>query len=506
MKLFTTEDIRAIDRYTIDEEGVSSRELIRRVADGVASQIMARWSPLVPLTVFAGPGNNGADALMVALSLARQGYQPEVLLFNIGGNALSRDCRECRDELLNESSIPFTEITKTITLPELNRNNLVIDGLFGSGLREPLTGGFQALVRYINESGASIVSIDLPSGLMGDWNPVSVNKNIVHATLTLAVQFPRLSFFFKENDELVGEWKLLDIDLSHKAIRQTRTKFHLVEDYDVRCVLPQRSRFAGKNSYGSAMLVAGSYGMMGAAVLAARGALRSGVGRVTVHTPGCGVSVIQTAVPEAIVHPDKHENVFTDPTSIANANAIGVGPGLGTHEYTAKAVDILVKNAKCPLVIDADALNCIAHHRPALLNSLPPMSIITPHAGEFDRLFGQQTSDESRLIKAIEVSRQYNIIVVLKGHYTATIRPDGKVYFNSSGTPALATPGSGDVLTGIITSFLAQGIRPELAALSGVFVHGIAGQIAEERNSEYGVTAGDIAANVGGAIKSIFKA
>lgn len=504
MKIFTTEDIRAIDRYTIEEEGVSSRELIKRVADGVAAQIMAHWRPSRPLAIFAGPGNNGADALMVASILARQGYRPEVLLFNIGGNALSRDCRSCRDELLTDTSVSFTEITNSITLPELTRNHIVIDGLFGSGLREPLTGGFQALVRFINESGATVISIDVPSGLMGDWNPISINKNIIHASLTLAVQFPRLSFFFGENDNLVGEWKTLDIDLSHTAIRQTRTKYHLVEDHDVRCVLPPRARFGAKNIYGTAMLVAGSYGMMGAAVLAARGALRAGVGKVMVHTPRCGVTVMQTAVPEAMVRPDKHDTVLTEFAVAPEHVTMGIGPGLGTHEYTVKAVESIIKNAKKPIVVDADALNCIAK-RPALLNSLPQLSIITPHAGEFDRLFGQQTSDEARLIKAVEISRQYNIIVVLKGRYTATVRPDGKVYFNSSGTPALATPGSGDVLTGIITSFLAQGIRPELAALSGVFIHGIAGTLAEKTAGEYGVTAGDIAANVGAAIKSIMN-
>lgn len=504
MKIFTTEDIRAIDRYTIEEDGVSSRELIKRVADGIASQIMSRWRPSRPLTIFAGPGNNGADALATAIVLSRQGYQPEVLLFNIGGNSLSRDCRAFRDELLEAGNIPFTEINESITLPELSRNHIIIDGLFGSGLREPLTGGFRALVRFINESGAVIVSIDVPTGLMGDWNPMSINKNIIHASLTLAIQFPRLSFFFGENDELVGEWKVLDIGLSPKAIRQTRTKYHLVEDYDVRCVLRHRGNFTSKADFGSAMLVAGSYGMMGAAVLAARGALRSGAGKVTVHAPRCGVSILQTAVPEAMVRPDKHDTVFTEYESKPTAFTIGIGPGLGTHDYTAKAVESIIKSASSPIVIDADALNCI-QKRPSLLNSLPQLSIITPHAGEFDRLFGQQNSDEARLIKALEVSRQYNIIVVLKGRYTATVRPDGKVYFNSSGTPALATPGSGDVLTGVITSLLAQGLRPELAALSGVFIHGLAGEIAEEQHGEYGVTAGDVADNIGVAIRTIMN-
>ena len=504
MKIFSSDNIRQIDRYTIEQEGVSAQELISRVATGVATEIMARWRPTRPVIVFAGPGNNGADALAVAQKLSGQGFRPEVLLFNIGGNALSPDCRKVRDELRRSGSVALLEITDSITLPELTSAHIVVDGLFGTGLRESLTGGYQALVRYINESGATVVSIDVPSGLFSDWNPRTVNKNVIHADLTIAVQFPRLAFFFEENYALTGEYKVIDIGLSSKAIKSTRTKYHLVDRMDISHVLHPRAPFSSKADFGSAMIVAGSYGMMGAAVLAARGALRSGVGKVTVHSPRCGFNVLQSSVPEAMFEADKNDYVLSGCTPGESIAAVGIGPGLGTSDLTIKAVESIIQMSERPIVVDADALNCISR-RPSLLNSLPPLSIITPHAGEFDRLFGAQSSTESRLLKAIEVSRQYNIIIVLKGRYTATVRPDGKVYFNSSGTPALATAGSGDVLTGVITSFMAQGLRPELAALTGVYIHGLAGEIAEDRAGEYGVVAGDVADCVGIAINSVIN-
>lgn len=502
MKIFTNDDIRAIDRYTIDEEGVSSRELIKRVADGVTTEIMGRWRPSKPVVVFAGPGNNGADALAVARQLGEAGYKVDVLLFNINGNSLSRDCRLCRDDLADVPGVHLTEIVNSMKIIDITRNHLVIDGLFGSGLRGSLEGGFKSLVRFINEAHATVVSIDVPSGLSADWNPLSVNRDIVHANLTIAIQFPRISFLMADNEELVGEWKVIDIGLSRKAINATETKFHYITEYDINRLLRPRQEFSSKADFGSALLIAGSYGMMGAAVMACRGALRSGAGKVTVHAPKCGNMVLQTSVPECMFEADRNDLAFTEWTPRFQPDAIGMGPGLGTQEATVKAVETIVKTWKKPLVIDADALNCIAR-RPALLNSLPRMSIITPHAGEFDRLFGEQPTAESRLLKAVEMARQYNIIIVLKGRYTATVRPDGRVYFNSTGCPAMATPGSGDVLTGIITSLAAQGYHPELAALIGVFVHGFAGQVAAEDHGAYGVTAGDIADNTGRAIKEL---
>jgi len=502
MKIFTTDQIREIDRKTIESEKVSSLDLIERVAEGVTCEIISRWRSNKPVAIFAGPGNNGADALAVGRMLIEQGYAPEIFLFNIGGNRLSADCAACRDRLLALGNVDFTEVTGIFNLPGLSSHYLVIDGLFGSGLREPLSGCFMALVRYINESEATVVSIDVPSGLSGDWNPQSINRNIIHAKLTLAIQFPRLAFFMAENAELVGEWKTIDIELSQLAIRRTNPPYYLVEKNDVKRILRPRGAFSSKADFGSALIVGGSYGMMGAAVLGARAALRAGVGKVTVHAPRCGMLVTQTAVPEAMFEADKGEIVLHDMQPRHDYTALAVGPGIGTAEPTVDALEALLKSQERPLILDADALNCVAR-RQSLLHYLPVLSIITPHAGEFDRIFGPQQSAETRLAKAIEMARYHNILIVLKGRYTAIVRPDGKIYFNSSGNPGLATPGSGDVLTGIIAALLAQGYKPEVAALAGVYIHGVAGDIAAEREGVYGVTAGDIADCVGRAIKSI---
>lgn len=504
MKIFTTENIRKIDNYTIEKENVSSLELIERVAEAVTCEIISRWRCNRPMAIFAGSGNNGADALAVARLLIEQGYSPQIFLFNIGGNKLSKDCIAERDLLKQYPNADFTEIISNFSLPDLSEKYVVIDGLFGSGLREPLSGGFKSLVQYINESGATIVSIDIPSGLFGDWNPGCINRNIVHADLTLAVQFPRLSFFIDEYAELVGEWKVLDIELSEKCIKKTPSDYYLIEKKDARRALNRRSAFTSKADYGAALLVAGSYGMMGAAILSAKGALRSGVGKVAIHSPRCGFSVLQTAVPEALYSDDTDNLEITDIKLRHNYNAIAIGPGIGTSEKTIDALENFLRATDKPVVLDADALNCIAL-RPSLLNYIPVLSIITPHVGEFDRLFGIHTSGEERLKKAIEMARYYNILIILKGHYTAVVRPDGLVYFNSSGNAAMATAGSGDVLTGVIVSLMAQGYKPEIASYLGVYIHGVAGDIAAELQGQYGVIASDIANNVGKAIRVLME-
>lgn len=505
MKIFTTDNIRAIDRATIEDEGISSMELIHRAAEGIASEIMRRFSPSRPTVIFAGAGNNGADALIVARLLIEAGFRPHVLLFNFNGNSLSRDCLMCYRELL-AVGLPFdmTEIRDRAEIPLLTPEHLVIDGLFGSGLRDPLSGGYTMLVRNISESGATVVSIDVPSGMFGDWNARIIARNVVHADLTLAIQFPRLAFFLADNAQLVGEWKVIDIGLSKKAIEETPTKYFYVERDDVRAVLKPRGMFSSKADYGSALLYAGSYGMMGAAVMAAKGALRSGVDKLTVHSPRFGFPVMQGQVPEALFSADKDDIVISDMTPRFTYNAVGVGPGIGLNDATRGAFETLVKSIKRPMVIDADGLNILARN-PQLLDHLHPCTILTPHAGEFDRLFGAQSSAEARLLRAIEVSRKYKCIIVLKGHCTATVRPDGRVFFNSTGTPAMATAGSGDVLTGIITSLMAQGYKPETSSVAGVYIHGLAGEIAAGTHGDYGVTGLDIAEATGRAIKMIMQ-
>ncbi len=503
MKIFTNQQIRSIEQYTVEHDNVSTNDLIERAATAIACEIMSRWRANKPIWVFAGQGNNGADALCASRMLIEQGYHVEVLLFNIFGK-LSDGCAYARRRLLELGNVNFTEITGDFNPPFISPDSIVIDGLFGSGLREPLTGGFRALVDYINNSQATIVSIDVPSGMFGEWNAENLSRNIIHADLTLAMQFPRLAFFISDNAEYLGEWKVLDIELNQQEIKNTQSQYFLLEKHDARRVLQRRGEFSSKNDYGSALIVAGSYGMLGAAQLAARGALRAGIGRLTLHVPRCGFTALQTAVPEAMVQVDHNDGGVTEISLKHDYDVVGIGPGIGTHDLTIRAVETFIHTAKKPLVIDADGLNCIAM-RPAILNSLPPMTILTPHAGEFDRLFGEHTSHEARIQTAIEKAEYYNIVILLKGHYTTVARPDGRLLFSACGTPALATPGSGDVLTGIITSLAAQGYPSDIAAVAGAYIHGYAGRLAAERHGEYGVLASDIALNTGAAINEIMK-
>lgn len=502
MQIFSSDKLREIDQATCEAQNVDSLELMERAANAACYEIISRFLPAQRIVVVAGPGNNGGDALATARLLIERGYRNvEVFLFNIK-NHLSHDCDEECKKLITIDGVDFTEVTREFIPPYLGENDVVIDGLFGSGLKEGLQGGFVMLARYINESGAFVISLDIPSGLMGEWNSDLLRRDMVHADLTLTFQIPRLSFFFEENEEVVGEWKLLDIDLDQDTIKKLKSNFMLVEARSVRPLLRPRRRFTAKRDYGSALFFAGSTGMMGAAVLCARSCLKSGAGLATVHAPYGGLVVMQTSVTEALCEPDRSEHFISDMTVHHKHQVVAAGPGIGTNDNTIDALESLLKTCESPLVLDADALNCIAA-RPALLTMLPRNTVITPHIGEFDRLFGEHHSGEERLAKAIEMARYYNIIIVLKGHYTATVRPTGKVYFNSTGNPGMATAGAGDVLTGIIASFIAQGFRPEHAATVGVYIHGLAGDIAASELGEYGVTAGDIADRVGRAINLI---
>ncbi len=484
-------------------------ELIGRVAKGVAAEVAARRRPDERIVVFAGPDKNGAQALATSLLLASQGYNLEVYLFNIGGNRLSADCRAWRDRLLDAApDLRFLEVLKNFERPLLGRTDLVIDGLWGSDLAAPLpSGGYVYVIQLINDSKAEVLSIDLPSGMYGDWNADAINRNIIHATTTLAIQFPRLPFFMADNDELVGVWKIIDVGYDRDEMRRQKARFYLVEQPDVRPLLKPRSDFSSKADFGSAVIYAGSYGMMGAAVLAARGASRAGVGKVTAHTPRCGFFVMQSAVPTALFESDPHDTIISDFTLHRKYDAVAIGPGIGTARETVDALEQFLKVANAnrrSVVLDADALNCIAQ-RPSMLNFVPQMSVLTPHAGEFDALFGEHSSEQARLRKALVMADHLQVMIVLKSHYTTIVRPDGKVYINSSGTPALATAGSGDVLTGVITALQAQGYSAEIAALLGCFIHGVAGHLSAERNGVPGTTADDIADNIGRAIKIIME-
>ncbi len=495
MKIFPTTSIKQLDAYTIESEPIASIDLMERAAHALAKAIAERWDDVsTPLVVFAGPGNNGGDALAVARLLAGQGYELEVYLFNTKGQ-LSPDCEANKERLAGLGGIVFHEITSQFVPPQLTEDHVVIDGLFGSGLNKPLSGGFAAVVKYINASPARVVAIDIPSGLMGEDNSGNIASCIVRADVTLTLQLPKLAFLFAENAPYVGEWEMLDIGLSEEAIDEMDTDFYLTEPDDVNWRLKTRDKFAHKGNFGRALLIAGSQGMAGASVLAAKACLRSGVGLLTVHVPFCNNFIVQTSVPEAMTEIDFSETCFSGAVDTDDFQAVGIGPGLGKSPETENAVLEQVESCQVPMVVDADALNLLGEHR-SYLGQLPKGSILTPHPKELERLVGKCQNSYERLMKARELARSADVYIVLKGAYSAVISPSGRCWFNTTGNPGMATGGSGDVLTGVLLAMLAQGYDAETAARLGVYVHGLAGDIAARKQGETAMTAGDIVASL----------
>ena len=475
---------------------------MERAAIQLTDSIVAEWDKDMKVVVFAGPGNNGGDALAVARMLAVRGYNVSTWLFNTSGR-LSDDCKKNRDRLKDVKQVAsFVMVTEEFDPPTLDAQTLVVDGLFGSGLNKPLTGGFASLVKYVNTSPAKVVSIDIPSGLMTESNEYNVKSNIMKADVTLTLQQPKLSFLFPENQQFIGHVEVLDIGISQEGIDKTDAQFYILEKSDITPCLKRRDQFAHKGSMGHALLVAGSRGMAGAAMLAAKACLRTGVGKVTVHTPACNTLPLQIGVPEVVLDVDSDTNVVSEAVDTDCFKAMGIGPGLGTNENTAIAVIGQMRRAQCPIVVDADALNILAAHK-AWLQQIPVGAILTPHIGEFDRLEGVSTDSYERLSKAMLLAERQHAYIVLKGHYTAIITPGGRVLFSPTGNPGMATAGSGDVLTGIITALLARGYTQGEACAIGTYLHGLAGDIAARSLGEESLIASDIINSLPMAFKEL---
>jgi len=491
MKIFTRAQIQELDNYTIEHEPIKSIDLMERSARVLTRAITERWPKSVPVVVFAGPGNNGGDALAVARMLMEQDYQVQTYLFNITGH-LSADCAENKQRLSDKKGLPlYIEVKQEFDPPRLEKGMLVVDGLFGSGLNKPLAGGFASLVKYINASQAEVVSIDVPSGLMTEDNTYNVSTNIVKATQTLTLGQLKLSFLFAENQTYVGELRILDINLSKEGIAKMEAHYTFMEEENVRALYRPRHPFAHKGQMGQALVIAGCYGMAGAAILTTKACLRAGAGKVTVHSPKRNVPILQTAVPEAVLSIDREETIFTEGVATEDFNAVGIGPGLGTSEQTAITLIAQLRRTQCPLVVDADALNILANRR-AWLQQLPKGIILTPHPKELDRMEGKCVDSYERLTKARELAERLQGYVILKGHHTAICMPDGHVVFNSTGNAGMATAGSGDVLTGIITALLARGYERPAACMLGVYLHGLAGDLAAAELGEESLMASDI--------------
>jgi NAD(P)H-hydrate epimerase len=388
------------------------------------------------------------------------------------------------------------------TLPELSGKDIVIDAMFGSGLSKPVTGLAAGVIRNINSSPSVVVAIDIPSGLFSDSHSDEKAGAILKADYTLSFQFPKLAFMFAGNDQYVGEWEVLPIGLHKDFIKNTIVKDHLVTQADMASQKLPRPKFSHKGTYGHALLIAGSYGKMGAAVLASEACLRSGVGLLHTHIPRLGYSIIQTAVPEAMVTIDPHDEHLTSLPDLAPYTAIGIGPAIGFAPQTKNSLKLLIQTTPVPLLFDADAITILGENK-TWLSFVPKNSIFTPHPKEFERITEKAHDDFHRNRLQREFCIKYGVYVVLKGAHTCICGPDGVCYFNSSGNPGMATGGSGDVLTGLILGLAAQKYTPLPACLLGTYIHGLAGDLAARKNGMEALIAGDIIDYIGRAFKKL---
>ncbi len=486
MKILSAPQQQQWDAYTLAEQGIRSIELMERSAYVCFRWLIDNNFTKQPVHLFCGKGNNGGDGLALARMLLENNVPVTVHILETG-KAGTADFQENLQKLhLINANIFFIQTEDFF--PGIKKDDLVIDALFGSGLNKPLTGTAESLVQYINQSGATIISIDIPGGMFADKS--SRGFITVHATHTLCFQQMKPAFLFPENEMRTGQVHILPIGLSSQFENTVSPPYELVEKDIIRLLLQPRRSFAHKGNFGHAALVAGSFGMLGAVVLAARACLRTGTGKLTCHIPTVGHGIVQAAVPEAMCQ-SAGEQFISTPYGFDLYDSIGIGPGLGTHTETIQWLQSLLHAVQKPLVLDADALNIIAGSA-GMINELPAGSVITPHPKEFERLFGAAANDFERLEMAIKQASALNIYIVLKGHYTAIITPRNKVYFNSTGNAGMAKAGMGDVLTGIITGLMTQHYPLPEAAILGTYLHGLAGDLAAEKYSQQAMQAGDL--------------
>ena len=489
LKLFSNEQVRNWDQYTIQANAESSIDLMERAAIGSADFILNSYPNKNEILVFCGCGNNGGDGLAISRLLAEQGRR--VTIFTVMHSDIkSHDFLENEKRLKSRNAVKLFEIFETKDFPTLNGNELIIDAIFGSGLNKRIDGIAADAINFINASRQTVVAIDIPSGLFADKSSKE-NTCIVKARNTICFQVPKLAFLFPENAQFVGNWSIVDIGLSNAYYEETETNAYILDQIFIQSLIKKREKFAHKGNFGHALIVAGSKGKMGAAVLSGSAALRSGLGLLSVQTPAIGQVIIQSSIPEAMHISDLNDSMISNVEKIDHFDAIGIGPGLGTDPATVKALESLLNLNSKPLVLDADALNGISINK-SLLILLPKNTILTPHVKEFERLVGKTNNDFERHQLQLEFSIKHKIIIVLKGANTCITSPDGSSYFNNNGNPGMAKGGSGDVLTGLVTGLLAQGYEPIQAALMSVFIHGRSGDYAANKFSQTSMTASDV--------------
>ncbi len=492
MKLLSSKQFQAWDAYTIRHEPISSIELMERAALLCIETITKEFSIEQPIKVFCAKGNNGGDGLAIARLLIGRGYDVTVYILEqgkIGSNDFQSNLHRLHSFT---TEIHFIQLPETF--PIIQESDLLIDALYGTGLNAALQDLPKALVEFMNLSAAQIIAIDIPSGLFVDQS--SKGNTIIKAHTTLSFQALKLCFLAAENAEYFGKVVLLNIQLHPDFLNTIETNYTLLEKGEVKQLVKTRSDFSHKGTFGHALLMAGNVGKMGAAILSARAAMRSGLGMLTVSIPANTDIEIHAAIPEAMVL-NREESLI----DFEKFSTIGIGPGLGIDQVSEIVLENVIAHFKKPILLDADAITILSKH-PEWLSTLSADSILTPHPKEFDRLFGESKNEFERWDKAVQISKQYQLIILVKGHHTL-IAAKGKAWFNSTGNVGLAKAGSGDSLSGIITALLAQGYASTVAAILGVFLHGLAADLALANQSTESLLASDTIECIGKAFKDL---
>ncbi|WP_127139818.1 NAD(P)H-hydrate dehydratase [Flagellimonas marinaquae] len=501
MKIFSADQIYQADKSTIEKEQIKSEELMERAADQLFEWMHSRLrGTQVKIQLFCGIGNNGGDGLVLARKLQQHGYSIKVHVVNYSD-------KRSEDFLFNlkrlkESKVWPNVIAEESDLPELSANDIIVDAIFGIGINRVPDDWVGRLIAHINASQAFVLSVDVPSGLPMDkapWNP----EYVIQASYVLSFQFPKLVFFLPETGVYLNQWEILDIGLDPEYIAKTETAFELIGRPEVLPLYRPRLKFSHKGNYGHSVMIGGSYGKIGAVQLASNACLSVGSGLVTAFVPKCGYDSLQTAVPELMVLTGSRDKYISDIDIPFEASVIGVGMGMGMDDDTVSAFGTFLKGSDVPMVIDADGLNILSQN-PDMLNDVPKMSVLTPHPKELARLMGYWNSDFEKLEKAMAFSAKYDVVLVLKGAHTITVYKD-KGYVNTTGNPGMATAGSGDVLTGMITGLMAQGYEPLEAAMFGVYLHGLAGDLAVSVRGYEAMKASHLVEYIGNAYTELLR-
>ncbi|MEM6718096.1 MAG: NAD(P)H-hydrate dehydratase [Bacteroidota bacterium] len=501
MKIYSAAQIYEAIHRTIEKNQITSIDLLEFAGTQLFNWFHTRMhGAQVPIHIYCGIGNNGGLGLVLGRQLLHHGYNVHVYVVNFSD-------KRTKEFLVNYDRIKEFKVWPRLLnsgeeLPEMQKEDIIVDAVFGIGLNRETAPWVKDVIKYINASKAYTVSLDVPSGLYPDHGPED-KEAVITSNFTLTSQAPKLSFFLPETGIYMQQWEAIDIGLDQEYLHTTDTEVQLIDKFEILPLYIPREKYAHKGTYGHSLIVGGSYGKIGAVTLASSACLRVGAGLVTAFIPECGYTVLQTSLPEAMVICDAEAKHISTIEYDIEPKAIGIGIGMGTADATVKALEAFLQKSNHPLVIDADALNILAANT-KLLQYVPKHSILTPHPKELERLIGTWEDDFDKLQKAKAFAKEYNIVIIIKGAHTVTIY-DGYMYINNTGNPGMATAGSGDVLTGMLTGLLSQGYDSLKAALFGVYLHGKAGDIALSGLGYQALTASDIVDFIGDAYLDLFK-